>query len=260
MIVSKYTTEVRFICENAVGLRESKGYNSINEIVAEARTKIFDFDYPIFDEAYRPILEKKILKHYYTREIGAETYGLWKLFLDTKMNEIMPYYNKLYESELLEFNPLYTHNLKTKRTNEIEKTNNENENVTDNSSSSNNTSSSSTSHSSGSGNTTEKYSDTPQGALTNVENGTYLTNATINENGTSSDTTASATGSDTQSGRYEHSKMLSGGESSNEDYAEEIAGFSGTSGSKLIKEFRETLLNIDMLVINELEPLFMQLW
>ena len=30
--------------------------------------------------------------------------------------------------------------------------------------------------------------------------------------------------------------------------------------SKYIKEFRETMLNIDMMVIEELEPLFMQIW
>ena len=45
--------------------------------------------------------------HYYTREIGFETVGLWKLKLQTKLNEIMPYYNKLYETELLKYNPLY---------------------------------------------------------------------------------------------------------------------------------------------------------
>lgn len=105
--MSKYTTEVRFICESYAGLDESKGYNSVNSIIDTARTQIFDFNYPIFDEAYRPILERKILKHYYTREICEETVGLWKLRLDAKMNEIMPYFNKLYNSELIEFNPLY---------------------------------------------------------------------------------------------------------------------------------------------------------
>lgn len=104
--MSKYTTEVRYICEVESGLTESKGFNSINTILNNCRSNIFNFDYPIFDETYRPVLEKKILKHYYTREICAETVGLWKLFLDARMNEIMPYYNKLYESELLQFNPL----------------------------------------------------------------------------------------------------------------------------------------------------------
>lgn len=105
--MSKYTTEIRFICETLAGLTESEGYGSISSIIAKSRTKIFDFDYPIFDQAYKPVLETKILKHYYTREIGVETVGLFKHFLDVKMNEIMPFYNKLYLSDTLNFNPLY---------------------------------------------------------------------------------------------------------------------------------------------------------
>ena len=105
--MSKYTTEVRFICEHSAGLSESVGYSSIETVLDASRQKVFDFDYPIIDEAYRATLEKKILKHYYTREICCETVGLWKLFLNCKMNEIMPYYNQLYKSALIEFNPLY---------------------------------------------------------------------------------------------------------------------------------------------------------
>ena len=105
--MAKYTTSVRSICEINSGLDESKGQASVNDIIANSRDKIFDFPYPIYDEDYRAVLESKILKHYYTREICAETVGRWKLFLDARMNEIMPYYNKLYESELLKFNPLY---------------------------------------------------------------------------------------------------------------------------------------------------------
>ena len=105
--MSKYTTEVRFICEAAYGFEESKGYDSIADIIEAGRASIFNFEYPIFDPAYKPVLETKILKHYYTREISEETVGLWKLRLDSRMNEIMPFYNKLYESELLKFNPLW---------------------------------------------------------------------------------------------------------------------------------------------------------
>ena len=113
--MSKYTTEVRYICENYAGLTESGGYSSINTILEQARSHVFDFEYPIFDEAYRGVLEKKILKHYYTREIATETVGLWKHFLDMRMNEIMPYYNQLYSSELLKFNPFYDVDLTTDR-------------------------------------------------------------------------------------------------------------------------------------------------
>ena len=62
--MSKYTTEVRFICETLAGYDESQGYNKVEDIIADARPKIFDFDFPIFDESYRNVLETKIIKHY----------------------------------------------------------------------------------------------------------------------------------------------------------------------------------------------------
>lgn len=104
--MSKYTTELRFICETAAGLSESKGFNNVDGIIEAARKKIFDFEYPIFDEDYRQTLETKILKHFYTREIGSETVGRWRLWLDATMNEIMPFYNKLYTDGLSIINPL----------------------------------------------------------------------------------------------------------------------------------------------------------
>ena len=111
--MSKYTTEVRFLCEQSAGLVESVGYADIQGVLDACRDKVFDFEFPIFDENYRNVLEDKILKHYYTREIGAETVGLWKHWLNVRLNEIMPYYNKLYESELIKFNPMYDVDLET---------------------------------------------------------------------------------------------------------------------------------------------------
>lgn len=105
--MSKFTTEVRFICETLAGRTESAGGDSINSIINTAAPLLFNFDFPIFDESYRLPLETKILRHYYTREICEETVGLWKLRLQDRLNMIMPYYNKLYQSELLQFNPLY---------------------------------------------------------------------------------------------------------------------------------------------------------
>ena len=50
--MSKYTTEVRFICENAAGLIESLGEGSIEDIITKAAPKVFNFEFPIFDESY----------------------------------------------------------------------------------------------------------------------------------------------------------------------------------------------------------------
>ena len=89
--MSKYTTELRFLCETVAGLTESKGYAHIDDILESAAPVIFDFDWPLFDDEYRTALEIKILRHYYTREISEETVGLWKLRLCDKLNMIMPY-------------------------------------------------------------------------------------------------------------------------------------------------------------------------
>lgn len=65
-------------------------------------------NYPIFSEDYRETLNNKIIEHFYFREIGCETPDRFAFYLRRKLNEIMPYYNQLYTSELLQYNPLYT--------------------------------------------------------------------------------------------------------------------------------------------------------
>ena len=254
--MSKYTTEVRFICEVNSGLDESVGYSKIEDVITGAIPKIFDFDFPIFDESYRGVLERKILKHFYTREICEETVGLWKLRLDTRLNEIMPYYNKLYKSELLDFNPLYTDNLTRTRTTNLnskrETGNNGEVNTTNNSNS----------QGSGSGTTnnngSDLYSDTPQGSLNGVESGTYLTNARkTNDTSTSSSNTSN---NSSASGKVVSSDSGSDDFNSTEDYLESVSGYAGVNASDLLKKYRETFINIDMMVINNLEDLFFQLW
>ena len=237
--MSKYTTEVRYICEMAAGMNESKGYNSVNEIIAAAYPSIFSFDFPIFDPNYRPVLCKKILKHFYTKEIGAESVGLWKLWLDAKLNEIMPYYNQLYKSELLlaDVDPL----------NDVHLTTEHKGSGTGNNSGTNTADTTATSTNSNSD--WELYSDTPQGGITGLNEEKYLTEArkrTGSENGSS---TSKITGSN------------SGESSTTEEYVTKVSGKNGgQSYAKILMELRDSFLNIDAMIIEELEPLFMQIW
>lgn len=129
--MSNYTTQLRFICESITGNEESVGFAATMEVIEESVDRIFSFDWPIFDEAYRVPLEVKIVRHFYTREIGEETFGLWQLRLCDRLNVIMPYYNQLYESELIKFNPLWDVDLHT----EHEKANDGNLSTQNNSSS-----------------------------------------------------------------------------------------------------------------------------
>ena len=105
--MSKYTTEVRFICEEKSGLDISVNSNDVNNVIANSWNKIFTTNTPFFDEEYRSVLCQKILKHYYLREIGCETVGVWLLWMNTRLEEIMPYYNQLYESAKIKFNPMH---------------------------------------------------------------------------------------------------------------------------------------------------------
>lgn len=279
--MSKYTTELRYICETEAGLSESAGQTKIKDVIAKAIPKIFDFDFPIFDESYRNVLETKILKHYYTREIGLETYGLWKLKLDTKLNEIMPFYNQLYKSALLEFNPLYevdyskTGNRDSSGTRDNTENNSEsydesidyNENHDESTTNSNDgtlTKGTTTT-------TTNYYSDTPQGAISNVIDGTYLTNATYNVVGNTGSDNNSNSGSVDSDGssksKNEKDGSRSGSKTSNsnltdtESYLESVRGkMSSKSYSTLLMEYRETFINIDMMLIEELSDLFFGLW
>ena len=227
--MSKYTTEVRFICEQKAGLDESVGFDQIDSVIAKSWNKIFTTKCSFFDEEYRSVLCAKILKHYYTREIGMETAGLWMLWMNRRMEEIMPYYNQLYRSAQLEFNPF--HDVDYYR-----EGNRQNDGTSETSGSSTNTQDNVT---------RDLYSETPQGALNGVESETYLTDArkvmqdneannTYNDNNTTNTT---------------------------EDYLEHVYGKMGTVNySKMLNEYRTTLLNIDMQIIEEFSDLFMGLW
>lgn len=231
--MSKYTTEVRFICEQYSGLTESVGLDNVDNVLQSSVDKVFDFYFPIFDESYRRPLELKILKHFYTREIGAETVGLWKLWMNDKLNVIMPYYNQLYKSALIEFNPLYDVNVTRTHSGK---------NDSDSS-----VSGSGKSESVSGRDSWNYFSDTPQGDINGVLEMNYLTNATHD----------TSSGSDkNESTSTSESKIKSV-----DEYLDTVQGKQGTgSYSGMLLEYRKTFLNIDEMVLNDLEELFMQLW
>ena len=225
-----YTIDVRTICESYLS-EEVDSYNDVDTLLDLTWDDVFDFDFPIFSEAYRETLCKKILKHYFTREIGSETVGLWKLRLNTKLNEIMPYYNKLYTSELIDFDPMKDYDLireiagttDTDRTGTVK-------NV-------------------GGDSRWSKFSDTPQGGLGNFngdegdDEDEWLTNVTHNY------------------GDDNNTETRNLNDKTSDTRSETVVGkIGGTSYSKLIEEYRKTFLNIDVRIINELKDLFIGLW
>lgn len=267
--MSHYTTELRYVCETLAGLQESVGYNDVNTVIENSRDKLFNFDFPIYDETYRSVLETKIIKHYYTHEIGSETVGLFQLRLDARMNEIMPYYNELYESAMLEFNPLYDVDITETHEGSGEKTgrgtegqvNSLERDITRDKTTDNDTTNT------GTGNNTNYnlYSSTPQGGLTGVNNEEYLTDARkITDANTYSETENNdVTENETTDENVSENKnkTTTDNVTTTDEYIRTIKGKrGGASYAKMIMEYRKTLLNIDMMIIKELANLFMLIW
>lgn len=253
--MSKYTTEVRFICENSAGLSESEGADNIDSILDKCWNKVFNFDFPIFDENYRQVLCRKILKHYYTREIAHETVGRWKLALNAKLNEIMPYYNQLYKSELLEFNPFYDVDLTRSREGSGTSNRTSNNTETNSSTSKNVSSGSGTSNT----DTLNRFSDTPQNSMDTqgIADSVPLTTVTkVNEdNIITNESTDTLTRNDSKTGKDTENI------NNTDKYIETVKGKQGTENySSLLKKFRETFLNIDMMIIEDCSDCFFTLW
>ena len=77
-------------------------YTMTLEEIINLGINIFDFNYELFSEEYKSTFEKLFIDYFYVEEIAHETVGLFKHRLKTKLNLILPYYNKLYLSQNLE--------------------------------------------------------------------------------------------------------------------------------------------------------------
>ena len=189
----------------------------------------------------------------------------------------MPYYNQMYKSELIKFNPMY--DVDVTRTNTGIRNNEQNSDIDNSSISSNtNVNENETSRANNAVNTGhtgthedswDKYSDTPQGAVTGLANDEYLTNARhVEANGDADNINTSTIKDDekskgTSNGIRTDNSKTKGKNIFNgiENYIEKVSGKQGvTSYSKLLEEFRRTFLNIDSMVIDELSDLFFGLW
>lgn len=240
-------------------------------------------DYPIFDEAYRGALNDKIIKHYYFREIGFETAGLFKWHLNQKLNEIMPYYNQLYKSELIKFNPLYNvdrtaknDGIKNSNSNNIgnSKTTGSTDFNTTNTGTNNEISNDSESAFNNNKSKGKKvHSDTPQGLLQidSIDDEIYASDADYNKdesesvdnkihNATNTNINESKqTGNNTNNVSVDN--IDSNTSNSTESYLMHVVGKEGSETySEMLIKYRQTFINIDMMIIDELADLFMNVY
>lgn len=189
----------------------------------------FDFglqEYPIFDEDYRDVLNKKILDHYLMEEIGFETAAAFKHFLNARMNEIMPKYNIMYQAQM-SLQDKWNANV------DITKTRDRTE---DNTANRSNTITSS-------GNSRALTQDTPQGSIKTtkkIDDANYATQLNMSESEASDITNEQGNGQTT------------------EHFVETVLGNNGRKYAiELYSELARGIINIDQLIINDLATLFM---
>lgn len=159
---------------NSIANYDSENTTKIRNLAKATRGKIFDFEYPLSNEVNREDFECQILNHYIMRRIGFETFTAFQLYLENKLNEILPFYNKLFDS-LADFNLFNDGEVITR---------NRTDNGTTNLNSTNSLNT--------------RFSEYPLNRLSDIDDASYVTNQTknngsVNNAGTSSNNTVETT-------------------------------------------------------------------
>lgn len=206
--------------------------------------------YPIFDESYRAKLNEKIVAHYALREIGSETPQMFVFYLGRTMREQMDYYNQLYVSAQRRFDPFITSDIRQ----EMDSTSSNESSGRSSGTQSNESTANSTSDTTADNSSMTFNSEFPQTRIDDFRK--YATTASQTDSTgnthTATQQDSAATATSTSNTDYAHSS----------DTGNSTSHTIGTSGSQsqLLQDWRGTMLNIDLMVINSLEGLFMGMW
>ena len=218
---------------------------------------MFNFDYPFYvdDEEAKTKYEEKFMLYYWNCEIGFETFARFQKALQARLTIKMPYYQQLYETELAcqDINFLLNKDLRETFTREID-TENETSGTNSTQQTSNNESSL---NQEGTTTNTHKESSLRDGVSTSSLADGYLT-GTSSDNGSNSTTgttnstdklTSEGTLSQTENGKtVENTDLLSQG------------NIGITSSAELLQKWREVLINIDEIIIEDCRDLFMRIY
>ena len=208
--MANYTIELREI------LRSKDIFKAIN--------------YNLYENSYKPIFEEKFIKRFYFREIGVETIQRFIINLETTLNEIMPYYEHLYQTTTYKYEPILNYDVTETITREIvgelesnnraEQSTNQNEGI--------------------------RNYDTP---IIKVKDENNYKKSPSFITDTQSNNTLNGS-----SNRRENNKT-------NEVNKRNTKGNIGTMTTQdLIKKEREIIINIDKMILDDLEVLFMQVF
>ena len=201
----------------------------IDTMLRDKNFNLFSFEYDFYTDnlLIKKKFEQKFIDRYRFNEIGFETVARFKHYLKTSLNEIAPYYKQLYESELrcndIDFmlNKDYTETFIKNIDSLSKSTETQNSNYNDLTNESN---------------INDGVSDVE---LTKGN----LTSVTGNENSSTSNGTG--TSENTQ----------------NENYTLTGKGNIGiTSSAELLQKWRDIMINIDQMILDDLKDLFMSIY
>ena len=186
-------------------------------------------DYDFYLEENKKNFEKKFFDKYFDREIYCKNPNVFRRTLLGKLNLIMPYYKQLYQTELeaKKINFLLNKDLKEEFVRDIE----------------NSAEGKATSTGTTTGESTNIFSDTPEGQISNIEK--FMSNGTINK---ANDSTETNSASNSTGKTTEKTSFLSQG------------NIGVTSSAELLDKWRSVIINIDELILNELEGLFLDIY
>ena len=275
--MAQYTITLLSVMKSLALIKNEKEYykyDNIRDFTDENANLIFDA-YPIFDELHRSQLNRKIVNHFLFQEIAIKPYQKWVFMLNNKMFEIMPYYNKLFLAQLeeneifnnVDYTELYSRELNVATDTETLRNSNEfGTRIEDNSA--NKDSTVTTTQSDTLKNEDESITNVSDVPISRVEFDKYPTgsestvNTGKNDNlyeGTSKENEKRSDIKDVETLRNEDSNSQSNLQTETaENYNKTVKGKnSGYSNVEVLKQYQDILLNIDMMIIDELETMFM---
>lgn len=218
----------------------------IKDLANAGRAMFFDFDYPLATGIVKSDFECMILNHFMMRRIGYETVTAFKMALNVKLNEIMPEYNRLFDS-IENWNIFNDGEHITRQATDARITNNTSSNTGTSSVSNNGFTSGSNSNTSD-----RRYSDTPQNALSDVRNGDYVSEYNYDQDTSTATSTTTSSSTNTSSNSGTNNTTDSGNQN-------ETIIRTPSDKIRLYSEFLKNRQNVYTMIFKDLDSLFYQI-
>ena len=206
----------------------SKYTLELRYIYEDPNLNLFDFPYNLYDNDLKSSFEEKFFQHFMFCEIGFDTIAMFKQRLMSKLNDIFPYYKQLYETELAckDIDFMLNKDLKESYVREL----------------TSNSNSSQESNAATSGLSTAGQL-TPSLISNSQKIDKFMDTAQKDESSSNATSTGESTGN------------------SKEEYTLTSQGNIGiTSSAELLDKWRQVLINIDLMIFEECNDLFMQIF